>query len=88
MTPGLFGEAPPGPTPRGELERRLRELVAAYSAAGGDEARRIDREILELRRRLGRLPRPAPLRRPTQVNPKAHDGRLAATGEGQEDEDA
>lgn len=89
MTPGLFPPPPPRAPTRDELVRRVVELRRQYHEAGGDLAREIDREILEVQRALARLPAPTAPREvpaPGVGARKVHDGRLAATGEAQEDD--
>lgn len=84
MTSELFPPPPPRAPTRDELVRRLVELHRLYQDAGGDEARDIDREILEVQRQLARHQAPAPAREVPAPRPgatKPHDGRLAATGE-------
>jgi hypothetical protein len=74
---------------RDDLVRRLDELLRRYERCGGAEARELGEQIRVTRRELralGPAPRPpAPPRRPTVT--RAHDGRLAATGERQEREE-
>jgi len=90
--PGLFPPPPPRAPTRDDLLRRLVELQRRYREVGGDEARALGLEILEVQRQLRSHPAPAPAREvpaPRRAaRPKVHDGRLAATGEAKEDDRA